>query len=96
MSHMFEEYHLSTLNISSFDTSNVTNMSYMFSTPFLSTIYVGDDWSVAGLTATDSDNGMFENCYDLVGGNGTSFDNTTDKSYARIDTASTPGYFTAI
>lgn len=39
---------------------------------------------------------MFRACVDLVGGNGTQFDaNNVGYQYARIDTASTPGYFTA-
>ena len=39
---------------------------------------------------------MFTGCTNLVGGNGTTYDSTkVDKTYARIDTASTRGYFTA-
>ena len=39
---------------------------------------------------------MFEDCKKIVGGNGTTYNSSyTDKTYARIDTASTPGYFTA-
>ena len=38
---------------------------------------------------------MFRDCSALVGGNGTKYDEShTDKEYARIDTPSTPGYFT--
>ena len=38
---------------------------------------------------------MFSGCTSLVGGNATKYDAShTDKEYARIDTASTPGYFT--
>ena len=38
---------------------------------------------------------MFLGCSTLVGGNGTTYDDSkTDKEYARIDTEETPGYFT--
>ena len=40
---------------------------------------------------------MFHNCTQLVGGNGTAYNtNYQDKTYARIDKAGAPGYFTAI
>lgn len=40
---------------------------------------------------------MFYNCTKLVGGNGTTYNNNiTDKTYAVIDTATTPGYLTNI
>ena len=40
---------------------------------------------------------MFLNCGNIVGGNGTKFDTTyKDATYARIDTAGTPGYLTNI
>ena len=39
---------------------------------------------------------MFYNCTKLKGGNGTAFDsNYKDKTYARVDKAGQPGYFTA-
>ena len=39
---------------------------------------------------------MFGSNASLVGGNGTKFNSSyVDKTYARIDTANTPGYFTA-
>jgi hypothetical protein len=38
---------------------------------------------------------MFYGCTDIVGGNGTSYNfSHTDATYARIDRAGTPGYFT--
>ena len=38
---------------------------------------------------------MFYGCTSLIGGNGTTFNsNYTDKTYARIDTNGSPGYFT--
>jgi len=39
---------------------------------------------------------MFTGCTALVGGSGTPFSSSyTDKTYARIDRAGQPGYFTA-
>ena len=39
---------------------------------------------------------MFYNCTSLVGGAGTTYNSSyTDKTYARIDSSSTPGYFTS-
>ena len=38
---------------------------------------------------------MFSRCTSLVGGNGTTYSSShVDKTYARIDTPSTPGYLT--
>ena len=84
---------LQTVNVANFNTANVNTMEYMFSKcTALTTIY-GGDWSKASLAySTD----MFGNCTSLVGGNGTSYNSShTDATYARIDRAGTPGYFTA-
>ena len=86
---------LEVLDISSFNTSNVTVMWMMFgSCTNLKTIYVGDGWSTANVTNSES---MFEGCTSLVGGAGTTYDSShTDTSYARIDGASSnPGYLTS-
>jgi hypothetical protein len=81
--------------LGSFNTSQVTNMAYMFnSNSNLRTIYVGDGWSTAAVTASDY---MFYNCTSLVGGQGTTYSssNPMDKTYAHIDGGtSNPGYFT--
>ena len=86
---------LTSLDLSSFNTSKVTNMYNMFyNCPDLRTIYVGNGWSTAAVTnSTD----MFYNCTSLVGGQGTSYNdsNPRDKTYAHIDGGpSNPGYFT--
>ena len=63
--------------------------------PELTTIYVSNLWSTAGLT--DSTSIMFRGCSKLVGGAGTACDreNNIDATYARIDGGtSAPGYFT--
>ena len=83
---------LTTLDLSNFITANVTTMETMFSNcTQLTTIYGGDWIKNNALTSTN----MFKNCTSLVGGNGTHFNsNYIDATYARIDRAGTPGYFT--
>ena len=87
---------LTSLDLSSFNTSNVTiMMSSMFYNCYnLRTIYVGSGWSTAAVTGSAN---MFFNCTSLVGGQGTTWNesNPTDKTYAHIDGGtSNPGYFT--
>ncbi len=81
------------LDLSSFNTANVTKMTSMFQDcSNLATIYVGMEWSIAGLT--DSGNNMFLGCTSLVGGLGTTYDaNHVDAAYAHNDAGSVlPGY----
>ena len=85
---------LMSLDVSSFNTDNVLNMKHLFNDcEELRTIYVGDGWNTSNVTESDY---MFENCYNLVGGQGTKYDeNHTDVEYAHIDGGeSNPGYFT--
>ena len=94
MSNMFEFANLTTLDLSSFDTSKVTNMKRMFyAMSKLKSIYVSDKFITDNVTSSDY---MFDSTGNLVGGNGTKYNSSyVDKTYARIDTESTPGYFTA-
>ena len=85
---------LTSLDVSNFDTSNVTNMSEMFGRcSVLTTIYASSNFAT---TKVSSSNSMFFDCYNLIGGNGTKYISSykDDKTYARIDTPETPGYFT--
>ena len=86
---------LTSLDLSSFNTSKVTKMWGMFHSCLnLQTIYVGDGWSTA---AVKSSAAMFNNCINLVGGKGTTYNesNPMDKTYAHIDGGlGNPGYFT--
>ena len=85
---------LTSLDLSSFNTSKVTIMAGMFANcTNLSKIYVKTNWDVSKVTSATN---LFLNCNKLKGGNGTSHNNShaNDKTYARIDTSSTPGYFT--
>ncbi|MBO4372163.1 MAG: BspA family leucine-rich repeat surface protein, partial [Bacteroidales bacterium] len=85
---------LETLDLSTFDTKNVTDMSSMFARcSSLKTIYVGSKWSTASVTKSVD---MFYNCTALEGSKGTKFDSEkVDVTYARADKGtSSPGYFT--
>ncbi len=85
---------LTTLDLSSFNTSTVPNMIQMFfNCGNLETIYVGDKWTTENVTSSDD---MFTYCYNLKGGQGTTYDvGYIDAAYAHIDEGATnPGYLT--
>ena len=86
---------LKTLDVSSFKTSKVKYMSDMFIyCKELKTIYAGKGWATSKVECSL---GMFDNCPNLVGGKGTTFDSEViDITRAKIDGGKTnPGYFTA-
>ena len=95
MYEMFSDcWQLKTLDLGGFNTSKVTSMRAMFyGCTDLETIYARNDWNTA---AVGNSVDMFFNCVSLVGGQGTTYnDSHTDKTYARIDGGpSNPGYFT--
>ena len=97
MSNMFYGCNnLSSLDLSGFDTKNVTSMNEMFGyCRKLKTIYVGDNWATDNVTSSYS---MFYDCNDLIGEKGTSYNSqNTDKKYAIIDGGeSAPGYLTKL
>ena len=91
---MFFDSKATTLDLSSFDTSNVTNMHAMFyNCNNLKTIYASDKFNTNSVTLSSN---MFYNTTNLVGGAGTTHNSSyIDKTYARIDGGtSSPGYFT--
>ena len=86
---------LISLDLSSFNTSHVTSMSGMFEDCYdLGTIYVDSCWSTDCVIFSY---GMFYNCYSLVGGRGTPYDEEyVGATYARIDNGPiAPGYFSS-
>lgn len=92
------------LNLTSFDTNKVKSMAAMFSgADELSKIYVGENWSTASLLETAINgytNGgvfMFNNCIQLKGGEGTTYNSGhIDNEYARVDHGGeAPGYLSA-
>ena len=93
MRYMFRYIEVSVLDLSSFDTSNVTDMSSMFSEcTNLKTIYASDKFVTTNVTDSRY---IFNYVPSLVGGNGTKYkDYGDDITYARVDTPTTPGYFT--
>ena len=96
MSGMFNSCsRLESLDLSSFNTANVTNMSNMFfACMWLTTIYCSNPWNES--TVLTSSTNMFEGCRSLVGGNGTKYDSShTSVAYAHPDKEGNPGYFTA-
>ena len=97
MSHMFSYSQATTLDVSNFDTSKVTNMNDMFyGSTNLKTIYGSSKFVT---TAVTSSAGMlFYGCTKLIGGAGTKYNSSyVDKTYARIDGGtSNPGYFTDV
>ena len=87
---------LKMLDLSSFNTRNVTDMSTMFSgCSNLKTIYVGEGWDLAHLRTSYK---MFDGCTSIVGGAGTTYvPGCTDAAYAHVDGREAyPGYLTMI
>ena len=92
MSTMFHNVKATILDLSSFDTRNVTNMNDMFGMSKIKTIYVGSNFITNKVTSSTN---MFKNSNSLAGGFGTKYNSSKiDKTYARIDSCATPGYFT--
>ena len=83
---------LTTIDIRNFNTGEVKYMDYMFEyCDQLTTIIVGEGWSTAKVTSSET---MFRYDDNLVGQNGTKCDGTNniDGAYARVDATGTPGY----
>ena len=97
MNSMFEYCgSLTSLDLSSFNTAKVQDMTNMFAgCNSLAIIYVSSQWSTGNVTESEF---MFYNCHELVGGQGTSFDeNNIDVTYAHNDGgADNPGYLTSL
>ena len=87
---------LTSLDVSSWNTGIVTDMSHMFyNCGRLVSVYVGSGWNTDNVSSSGN---MFTLCKNLSGGKGTAFNDAyTDKAYARIDGGTAnPGYFTDI
>ena len=85
---------LKTIDLSSIDMSNVTNMTEMFSgCNNLSTILVSHEWKPNPTILGDN---MFDGCTEIIGDKGTTYNSSkTDITYAYIDGGTEqPGYFT--
>ena len=89
---------LTQLDLSSFNTERAQYMGWMFSScEALATIIVGENWNAYWPTYHSNAGKMFEDCYSLIGGAGTVFDeNHIGGQYAHVDSGSdNPGYLTA-
>jgi len=84
------------VDLSGFNFTRVTSFNSMFwRCKNLTTIVVdsNSNWN-SSVSCTSSS--MFGNCFKLKGGNGTTWSNSNvNKTYARIDAAGSPGYFTS-
>ena len=104
-----ETNQLTTLDLTTFDTSSLQYTHYMFrDCKKLKTIRVSDDFDAYSLSSSNT-TGMFKNCEELVGGCGTAWsdkssgNNNVERKYAWIDGkdgnpndgGSTLGYFTS-
>ena len=94
MGWMFYYTNFTVLDLSTFNTSKLTNTELMFNgCSKLETIFVSELWNPNQVADSDD---MFYGCEKLRGGMGTIFDwDHIDKEYARIDGGpENPGYFT--
>jgi len=93
MEYMFQNCrNLKFVNLSSFNTNIKTNMDYMFQYCHnLKTIYVSENF-----VKSDETDDMFDECYSIVGGEGTTWIPNDSYSYAYIDGKVYVGYFTSI
>lgn len=97
MHQMFDNCsNLTSLDLSSFNTSNVTDIHQMFANcSKIETIFASSNFVTTAATTAYN---IFLWCNSLIGGAGTTYDDTnifSDKIYARIDGGpSNPGYFT--
>jgi surface protein len=92
----FQCMSLTNLDLTGFNTSNVTNMGNMFNyCSGLVKIYVGDGWNVDNVGDTFN---MFYGCNNILGMLGTTYDGDhVDGTYAHIDGGpDNPGYLSRI
>jgi len=83
---------VSELDLRTWNTSSVTDMTYMFACTTLKAIYASSAFTTLALT--DPHQAVFLRCYNLKGEQGTAFDWTASSAqYARIDAAEAQGYF---
>lgn len=84
------------LDLSTFDTSNVTEMGQMFTTDTnLKKIYVSSGWDVSENVALEDGSGVFSNCKNLVGGNGTVYDSSKLTYTMAVVDGANKGYLTS-
>lgn len=85
---------IASIDLSGWDAKNLKNISYMFyRCESLQTVYANDTWNSKSVNNTID---VFNNCLALKGGNGTNWTSSyaSDSTYARVDKAGAPGFFT--
>ncbi len=93
LSYTFYKSKSQSIDLSNFNTKNVTNMESMFESSEVTTIYANLNFDTNNVL---NDTNMFLNTLNIIGGNGTKYnENYIDKTYARIDESLSPGYFTS-
>ena len=92
----FSSVGATTLDFRGFDPSSLADVYYCFGgASSLTTIYADPTWTLPSSGISGSQ--CFYNCRNLRGGNGTAWSSSNvGYAYFRIDTASAPGYLTAI
>ena len=95
MSNLIYYTWLVTVDLTGWDTRNVTDMTKMFcDSNYITTIYASESFVTTNVTKSE---GIIHSDYGipkLVGGNGTTFNGYEDITYARIDKPGKPGFFT--
>lgn len=87
-------YDIETIDMTNLNTKKVRTMDTFFYRNYkLKTIYGPDRFDLASLVSSAS---MFQDCVQLVGGNGTTYNlgYAGNAGYARVDKPGAPGYFT--
>ena len=83
------------LDLSNWDISGVTSAYAMFSNMTnLKTIYTSGDWEFESVTDPYDIAYLFAYSYQIVGGNGSTYQGVYDVSMAKIDRDGVPGFFT--
>lgn len=93
MGGIFENSTISSIDLSTWNISNVTSMQNMFKNCSNLTEIIVDKFDTSKV---NNGRDMFLNCTSLVGGNGTTYSSSnTGLDYAKIDSSKSPGYFTS-
>ena len=94
MSNLVNYTWIVTVDLTGWDTRNVTDMTEMFyDSNYITTIYASESFVTTNVTKSDR---IFYSDYgrSFVGGNGTTSNGSEDITYARIDKPGQPGFFT--
>lgn len=95
MSNLIYYTWLVTVDLTGWDTRNVSDMTEMFcDSNYITTIYASESFVTTNVTKSERIIHSNYGIPKLVGGNGTTFNGYEDITYARIDKPGKPGFFT--